>query len=86
MYKVVLLPPAEKVYRRLLKKDPKLFRRIDNVLQDLKISPFEHKLLKDVLKGKRSCRVGDWRIIYSVESQHVAVYVFAIAHRREVYL
>lgn len=30
-------------------------------------------------------RVGDWRIIYTIQDQELIVMVLRIAHRREVY-
>jgi len=85
LYKVVLLVHAEKFYRKLLHSQPMLFKRIDNALESLKTEPFKGKPLKDNLKGKCSLRVGDYRIIYSVEKHIVTVYVFDIGHRREIY-
>jgi mRNA-degrading endonuclease RelE of RelBE toxin-antitoxin system len=39
--------------------------------------------LKGDLKGNYSHRVGDWRIVYSLEKS--SVYVKDIRHRREAY-
>jgi mRNA interferase RelE/StbE len=41
-----------------------------------------------MLKGQRDhwrMRVGDWRIIYTIQDQELIVMVLRIAHRREVY-
>jgi len=35
--------------------------------------------------GKRRYRVGDWRVIYTVDNEQSAVIVLTIAHRSEVY-
>ena len=85
MYKVLLLSHAERFYRELLRSQPVLFKRIDNALESLRTEPFKGKPLKDNLKGKLSLRVGDYRIIYSVATHIVTVYVFKIGHRREIY-
>lgn len=47
--------------------------------------PIEHgKPLRYSLKGARRLRVGDWRVIYTIEPPDVVV-VVKIGHRREVY-
>ena len=85
MYKVVLLPAAEKFYKKLLKSNRTLLGRIDHVLELLKTNPFIGKALKDNLKDKYSLRIGVYRIVYSVHKKEVTVYIFDIGHRREVY-
>jgi mRNA interferase RelE/StbE len=42
------------------------------------------KPLRYSLKGARRLRVGDWRVIYKIESPDV-VLVVKIGHRREIY-
>ena len=42
------------------------------------------KPLRYSLKGARRLRVGDWRVIYKIESPDVVV-VVKIGHRREIY-
>lgn len=42
------------------------------------------KPLRYSLKGARSLRVGDYRVIYRIES-HEMVLILKIGHRREVY-
>jgi mRNA interferase RelE/StbE len=42
------------------------------------------KPLRYSLKGARRLRVGDWRVIYTIEPPNV-VLVVKIGHRREVY-
>jgi mRNA-degrading endonuclease RelE of RelBE toxin-antitoxin system len=57
--------------------------RIENALLEIVANPRAGKPLKGDLKGNYSHRVGDWRIIYSIEK--TAIYVKDIRHRREVY-
>ncbi len=85
MYKVVLLPAAEKFYKKLLKTNRTLLERVDNVLELLKTNPFIGKALKDNLKGKYSLRIGVYRIIYSIHKQEITIYIFDIGHRRDIY-
>jgi mRNA interferase RelE/StbE len=62
---------------------PPLKERVANALLDIAINPRSGKALKGDLKGNYSYRVGDWRVIYSVEKTFV--YIKDIRHRREVY-
>jgi mRNA interferase RelE/StbE len=57
--------------------------RIESALLEIANNPRAGKLLKGNLKGNYSCRVGDWRIVYSLEKNFI--YIKDIRHRREVY-
>lgn len=85
MYNITLSSQAEKTYIKLYKKDKILFNRIRYALECLKTNPLEGKPLKDKLKGKRSLRVGMYRIIYSVIKQSLIIHILDIGHRREIY-
>lgn len=85
MYKVILLPEAEKSYRKLSFSDHSHFLRVAQALESLKENPFQGKPLKYRLKGQFSLRVGVYRIIYTVEKQKVTVYILDIGHRRHIY-
>ncbi len=62
---------------------PPLKERVANALLDIAIDPRSGKALKGDLKGNYSYRVGDWRVIYTIEKTFV--YIKDIRHRREVY-
>ena len=62
---------------------PPLQKRIENAPLEIARDSRTGKPLKGDLKGNYSHRVGDWRIIYSVEITFI--YVKDIAHRRTVY-
>lgn len=62
---------------------PPLKERVANALLELTRQPQAGKPLKGDLTGNHSYRVGDWRLIYSVEK--LLVYIKDIRHRREVY-
>lgn len=85
MYKIILLPEAEKCYKKLFTHNREVFKRVDAALEMLKTGPFLGKPLKDRLKGKYSLRVGVYRIIYSIEKQELIIYILDIGHRREIY-
>lgn len=80
------------VYKKSVQKD---LKKISKDLQYIIRRAIEDKLMTDPLKfglplrrnlkGLMKLRVGDYRIIYSIERQTVTVYVIKIGHRREVY-
>ncbi|MEA5477594.1 type II toxin-antitoxin system RelE/ParE family toxin [Pseudanabaena galeata UHCC 0370] len=85
MYEILLHPDAQKVYA---KADKALAKKIAKCLQQLEQDPRSHPNIK-ALKGEYSnlyrYRIGDCRIIYSVEDEIVQVFVVAIAHRSKAY-
>ena len=85
MFKIILLPEAEKFYKKISVSDRSHFTRIANALISLQNNPWQGKILKHKLKGKFSLRVGNYRIIYAVDQKIVTVFIFDIGHRREIY-
>ncbi|MDF5707504.1 MAG: type II toxin-antitoxin system RelE/ParE family toxin [Nostoc sp. S4] len=45
----------------------------------------QHKALKGDYTGYYRYRIGDYRVIYSIDDEVVQVLVMAVAHRNEVY-
>ncbi len=43
------------------------------------------KPLRRSLKGYRSLRIGDYRVVYRIEAEKKAVKIFIIMHRSKVY-
>lgn len=43
------------------------------------------KPLRYSLTGQRSLRVGDWRVLYSIDHEKRLISVSAIGHRRDIY-
>jgi mRNA interferase RelE/StbE len=85
MYEVLLHPDAQNVYANA---DKSLAKKIARCLQQLEQTPRSHpniKALKGNLAGYYRYRIGDYRVIYSVEDEVIRVFVIAIAHRSEAY-
>ena len=82
MFQVVIEKQAQK---QLAKIPPPDYTKIVAALKELASDPrpFGYKKLKG-RPGYR-VRVGDYRIIYSVQDNILTVYVLIIGHRREVY-
>jgi mRNA interferase RelE/StbE len=85
MYEVLLHPDAQNVYATA---DPALAKKIARCLQQLEQTPRLHpniKALKGDYSGYYRYRIGDYRVVYSIEDELVRVLVIVIAHRSEVY-
>ena len=86
-WKVELDPAAE---RELDKIDPQVARRILTFLHD-RVSQLEDpRSIGEALKGSQlgafwKYRVGDWRIIASIEDGALRVLVLKVGNRRDVY-
>jgi mRNA interferase RelE/StbE len=85
MYKVVLLPKAERTFARA---NAPLARKLARAFQTLEIDPSGHSNIRQLtgpLKGLYRFRAGDYRILYRIDPREKTVYVVRIAHRKEAY-
>lgn len=85
MYEVLLSPDAQKTYQRANRG---LAKKIARCLEQLEQNPRLHpniKALKGELSGYYRYRLGDYRLLYRINDEHVQVVVIAIAHRSKVY-
>jgi mRNA interferase RelE/StbE len=85
MYKVVLLPKAERFFARA---EVPLAKKLAGCFQSLEADPLRHpniKPLAGLLKGLFRFRAGDYRILYRIASPTKTVYVVRIAHRKDAY-
>lgn len=53
--------------------------------KDLAIDPHKGRPLAGQYKGLWKYRVGDYRIIYSIEEDRVVIFVLRVRHRKDVY-
>lgn len=81
-YLVTLLPAVDKVIARL-PKDVRL--RIADRLVTLASNPRPLGSLKLTGQDAYRIRVGDYRIIYTIQDERLIVLVIDVGHRREVY-
>ena len=84
MYKFIIQPKAQDFYKRLYRADQSHFSRIVAAFESLRENPFLGKPLKCSLKGKFSLRVGNYRVIYSIDENIIIVIVLKIGHRRDI--
>ena len=69
----------------LYRSDRKLFYRIIKKMESLEESPYEGKALVGSHKGEFSLRVGNYRVVYEIDSPNHILYVLTVKHRRHVY-
>ena len=81
-WEVVYTLTAKAAIRKL---DPGTRNRVRGAVDELAKDPLQGKSLSFTLKGLRSWRTGDWRIIYRAEAERVVVVVVTVGHRRDVY-
>ncbi|MBC7091090.1 MAG: type II toxin-antitoxin system RelE/ParE family toxin [Nitrososphaeria archaeon] len=81
-YSLKVTKSFEKSFRKL---DIQLKRRVDAAIRNLAINPYAGKPLRGELSGKMSLRVGDYRIIYTIDESKKAIILYNVGHRKSVY-
>jgi mRNA interferase RelE/StbE len=83
-YRVEILPSAIKELGQLPIKERK---RIDKRIQSLAVDPRPPGVvaMQGSRKGLLRLRVGNYRVIYSVEDQRLVVIVVKVGHRQDIY-
>jgi mRNA interferase RelE/StbE len=85
MFTLVLSAQAEKLIARLHKRDLQLLGRFIFALEKIKSDPFDAKSLSGELRGLKSYRIGDYRIIFDIDLTESEINVITIEHRKDVY-
>lgn len=83
-YRVLLEQAAQRDFRTL---DPAVARRVRERLLSLEQNPRPPggRKLRDVTPPRYRLRVGDWRILYTINDQAREVRVYRIKHRAKAY-
>ena len=82
-YKIEYKASVVKDLKRLPKETIK--RCLELIEEKLINNPFLGKPLKGKFKGLWSVRLGNYRIIYTIERQRETILILGIAHRKESY-
>jgi mRNA interferase RelE/StbE len=85
MFRVVLLPKAEKAFAGA---GVPAARKLARAFKLLEADPRRHRNIKPLagpLKGLYRFRAGQYRILYKIDGGAKAVYVIRIADRKEAY-
>ena len=81
-YQLVLTPRASRNIERLAQSVRRqVARRIDLLAERPRLG----KMLTGRLRGKRSLRVGDYRVVYYLNTTQRQVVILSVGHRREIY-
>ena len=84
-YSIELSKEAADDIDTLYRSDRKLFHRIIKKMESLEDSPYEGKPLVENHKGEFSLRVGNYRIVYEIDSPNHIIYILTAKHRKHVY-
>ena len=84
-YNVELAKEAAFDLEDLHKADRRLFTRMLAKIESLCSTPFEGKPLVGNHKGEYALRVGDYRIVYELNTPKHIVYILTVKHRKRVY-
>jgi len=77
---------ATKIFAKDLEKlDKPINQRIAKSIDGLHYDPFSGKSLRGELKGLFSLRVGDYRIVYSIDMAKREIVLHTARHRSKVY-
>ncbi len=71
--------------RAIRKLDARTRAQVRAAIERLREGPLRGKPLQLTLKGLRSWRTGEWRIVYRAHHGQLEILVVAVGHRREVY-
>ncbi len=72
----------EKDFRKLAAD---LKHRVDQQVKILETQPYSGKRLRGEFEGSYSFRIGDYRVIYSIDENEKRIVLLTVAHRRTVY-
>ena len=81
-YKVIIKPSAEKTLSKL---PIDIQVRIGAAIELLSLNPYPPRAKKLVDRPGFRIRIGDYRIIYSVENLILTIYIVSIGHRKNIY-
>lgn len=86
VWKVELSEEAERFLSRLLKSNKNIAQKLINKIYNLSDSPrFQGKPLRGDKKGIWRYRVGDYRILCTLQDQKMLILVLEIGHRKDIY-
>jgi mRNA interferase RelE/StbE len=84
-YSIEFSQEADSDFALLLRADRRLAGRILAKVESLADSPWEGKPLVGNHRSEFSLRVGDYRIIYELDTAGHVVFVLTIKHRKHLY-
>lgn len=83
MFEVKYKSSVQKDFRKINKNER--IKIIDTIEKILTTNPFIGAELKGKYKYLRKYRIGNYRIIYSIEEKELYILVIRVGHRKDVY-
>jgi mRNA interferase RelE/StbE len=83
MYKVIWKKDALKALEKISK--PEAMRIRKKVDSELAINPHKYEQLQGFYSGHQKFRVGNYRIIYTIQEQTITITITKVGHRSDVY-
>lgn len=84
MFSIVLTERAARQLKKLRLSGPQQ-RLLTKVIDSLATDPERGLPLRRELKGYYKFRVGDYRIVYDLDTSHSQVVIIAVGHRKNIY-
>jgi mRNA-degrading endonuclease RelE of RelBE toxin-antitoxin system len=81
-YRVVVTNPFDRGMRRLMPRDRERARKL---VDEIQADPYAFKELGGKLKGLRSARFGDYRIVFTVDEKQRAIVLASVRPRERAY-
>jgi len=85
MYRIILAPGVAEQIKRL---NPFIRKQIEDVFSELVNDPHSAYNAMRMRSGgflRYRCKVGDYRIIYSINENRIEIYILKVGHRSKVY-
>jgi YafQ family addiction module toxin component len=86
MYKVKVRKEAERVLKKLAKKDKISSIYISKKIKEIQDNPYHFKPLKKPLQSYRRVHIGNFVLVYSIEENTKTVIIERYKHHDQVYL
>ncbi|MCL5999563.1 MAG: type II toxin-antitoxin system RelE/ParE family toxin [Chloroflexi bacterium] len=82
IYRLIILSSAERDIRKLPRE---IQARVTVRIEALKTNPRPHDVKKLEASDEYRIRVGDYRVVYTIDDDIVTITIVRVGHRREVY-
>ena len=84
-YSLFLTNQAKKELTKINKGAPKIAQAIAHIISQIQNNPNLGESLHGDLKGRLKVRVGNYRIVYSVNRNNLVINILRVAHRKDAY-
>ena len=86
MYKLLIKPEADKIFRKLLKKNPKQLKIIDKKITEIRKKPYGYKFLKNPLQNFNRIHIDKhFVLIFKIGHGNEIVDIWYYGHHDDAY-